>query len=131
MHVKKQYLRNRLNKINLSFNENGWYKASFREFGNFQLLEDATPPTIVPVGFRDGMNAAKLNRIAFVIKDNTKELENFMAYLDGKWIRFSNDKGSVFIYKFDEHCPRGPHQLKIRAEDLVGNVSERVYNFTR
>jgi murein DD-endopeptidase MepM/ murein hydrolase activator NlpD len=112
-------------------NENTWYEASFRAFGNFQLIEDITPPTITPVGIREGMNAAKLNRIAFVIKDNTKELMNFTAYLDGNWLRFSNDKGSAFIYKFDEHCPPGAHELKISVEDCVGNKTEKIYHFTR
>ncbi len=112
-------------------NENDWYQASFRAFGNFQLLVDTIPPSIIPIGIREGMNAAKLNRIAFVIKDNTKELENFTAYLDGRWIRFTNDKGSAFIYKFDENCPAGVHELKISVEDCVGNRSERTYHFTR
>ncbi|MEP7111325.1 MAG: M23 family metallopeptidase [Ferruginibacter sp.] len=111
--------------------ENDWYESGFRAFGNFQLLEDTIPPAIIPIGIREGMNAAKLIRIAFVIKDNTKELENFTAYLDGKWIRFSNDKGSTFIYKFDEHCPAGEHELKISVEDCVGNRAERIYHFLR
>jgi hypothetical protein len=77
------------------------------------------------------MNIGKLNRLAFVIKDNTKVLEKFSAYLDGKWIRFSNDKGSAFIYRLDDHCPPGAHELKISVEDCVGNRSERTYHFTR
>lgn len=112
-------------------NENGWYKASFRAFGNYELLTDTTAPTILPVGFKNGMKASKLNRIAFVINDNTEELQNFRAELDGKWLRFSNDKGKTFIYKFDENCPPGAHELKISVEDCVGNKTERVYNFTR
>lgn len=111
--------------------EKDWYKASFREFGNFQLLEDTIPPTITPIGIREGMNIGKLNRLAFVIKDNTKELEKFSAYLDGKWLRFSNDKGSAFIYRLDDHCQAGAHELKISVEDCVGNRSERTYHFTR
>lgn len=111
--------------------EGGWFKASFRAFGNYELLTDTTPPTILPVGFKNGMKASKLNRIAFIIKDNTEELQNFRAELDGKWLRFSNDKGKTFIYKFDEHCPPGAHELKISVEDCVGNKTERVYNFTR
>lgn len=111
--------------------ENNWYEASFKAFGNFQLIEDITPPTVMPVGIREGMNVAKLNRIAFVVKDNSKELMNFNAYLDGKWLRFSNDKGNAFIYKFDEHCPPGLHELKISVEDCVGNKTERIYHFTR
>jgi len=112
-------------------NENGWYKASFRAFGNFELITDTIPPTITPIGFKNGMKATKLNRIAFVIKDNTEELENFRAELDGKWLRFSNAKSKTFIYKFDEHCLPGEHELKISVEDLAGNRTERVYNFTR
>jgi hypothetical protein len=38
---------------------------------------------------------------------------------------FTNDKGSPWIYTFDARCPYGVHQLKIRIEDIVGNVTER------
>lgn len=111
--------------------ENGWYKASFREFGNFQLLIDTLPPVVAPVGFKDGMNCSKLNRIAFVITDNTEEIKNFTAELDGSWLRFTNDKGRTFAYVFDEKCTPGEHELKITAEDQVGNVTEKIYHFTR
>ena len=110
---------------------NGFYSGSFREFGNFQLMVDNIPPSVLPVGFRDGMNAAGLNRIVFAAKDNTEELESFVALLDGKWLRFSNDKGRSFVYTFDEHCPPGPHVLKIIATDQVGNKTEKTYNFIR
>jgi murein DD-endopeptidase MepM/ murein hydrolase activator NlpD len=109
----------------------GWYTASFRAFGNYLLMVDRTAPNIVPIGFRDGMNAANQSRIMFNIKDNTEEIVNFTALLDGKWLRFSNDKGVNFIYKFDEHCPPGEHELKVSATDQVGNTSEKVFTFTR
>lgn len=111
--------------------EKGWYKANFREFGNFQLVADSEPPSVTPIGFKDGMNAAKLKRIAFLVKDNTEEIEKFTAMLDGKWLRFTNDKGKVFSYIFDEHCLPGPHELTITAEDLVGNTTTLTYRFTR
>ena len=112
-------------------NEKGWYKASFREFGSFQLMEDTIPPTITPIGFREGMFVTKLKRLAFVIVDGTEELINFNALLDGQWLRFSNDKGRIFIYKFDEHCPPGAHELTISVEDCTGNRTEKIYHFTR
>ena len=112
-------------------NENSWYKSSFREFGSFQLLEDTIPPTVTPIGFKEGMHVTKLNRLAFVIVDATEELINFTAMLDGKWLRFSNDKGKVFIYKFDEHCPPGAHELLISVEDCVGNRTEKTVHFIR
>lgn len=122
---------NNKNDYAKAVNENGWYKASFREFGNFQLLEDSEPPTIKPIGFREGMHVGKLNRLVFVIFDNTEELVNFTALLDGKWLRFSNDKGKTFTYKFDDYCSSGAHELKISVGDCVGNVTERTYHFTR
>ena len=111
--------------------ENGWYKASFREFGNFQLMIDTLSPSVNPVGFRDGINAAGLKRILFSVKDNTEEIKNFTAFLDGNWLRFSNDKGHSFIYNFDERCPPGTHELKITVEDQVGNSTEKIYHFNR
>ncbi|WP_255156664.1 M23 family metallopeptidase [Ferruginibacter sp. HRS2-29] len=111
--------------------EKGWYKASFREFGYYRLLLDITPPSIVSKGLVDGMNASKLTRIIFTVSDNTEELNSFNAFLDGKWLRFSNDKGRNFIYKFDERCPPGEHELRVVAEDQVGNKTERIYHFTR
>src|SRR5690606_6005787 len=82
-------------KANLEY---GWYTAQFREFGYFQLLEDTTPPLITSLGLVDGMHAGKLSRIAFSIKDNAEDLKSFNAYLNGEWLRFSNDKGRNYIY---------------------------------
>jgi len=111
--------------------EKGWYKASFREFGYYRLLMDVTPPAIISKGLVDGMNASKLTRIIFTVSDNTEELNSFNAFLDGKWLRFSNDKGRNFIYKFDERCGPGEHELRVVVEDQVGNKAERTYRFTR
>ena len=114
-----------------AFYENGWYRSAFREFGNFQLLVDSIPPSVVPIGFRDGMNTTRLGRIKFAVVDNTEEIKKFTALLDGNWLRFSNDKGRNFIYEFDEHCSSGEHELVIIAEDLAGNKTEKKYHFTR
>ena len=111
--------------------ENGWYKAAFREMGNFQLMIDSIAPVVRPLGFVNGMNASKLSRLLFVVTDNTEEIKNFKATIDGKWLRFTNDKGRNFIYKFDEHCPQGSHELVIEAEDQAGNITQKNYSFTR
>lgn len=111
--------------------ENGWYRADFREFGYFKLLRDTNPPEIRPIGFYDGMNCARVGRIAFAVTDNSKDIINFRAELDGNWLCFTNDKNLAYIYTFDEHCSKGAHELKISAEDNVGNRTEKIYHFTR
>ena len=108
-----------------------WYKSGFREFGDFHLVVDTLPPVIIPVGFKDSMNMSKQNRIVFVVTDNSEGVKDFTATLDGKWLRFSNDKGRAYIYTFDENCLPGWHELIITAEDLVGNKSERKYHFVK
>jgi hypothetical protein len=111
--------------------QNGWASAKFRDFGYYQLLVDDVPPVIVPLGFVDGSNLSKATRIAFTITDNLSKFKNVRAELNGQWLRFTNDKGRTFIYRFDEKCLSGSHELKIKAEDEAGNVTEKVYRFTR
>ena len=108
---------------------NGMAKASFREFGNFQLMLDMEEPSIVPVGFKDGSDLSKASRIVITVKDNFSRFKNFRAELDGKWLRFTNDKGRSFIYYFDEKCPKGNHSLKVSVEDEAGNKTEKIFNF--
>ena len=110
---------------------NNWAAARFRDFGYYQLIVDEEPPQIVPIGFANGSNLSKANRIAFTIKDNLNKFKNVRTEIDGNWICFTNDKGRTFSYRFDEKCPRGEHELKIIAEDEAGNVSEKLFRFVR
>jgi murein DD-endopeptidase MepM/ murein hydrolase activator NlpD len=111
--------------------QQGWAAARVRQFGNYRLMIDTEPPVITPVGFADGAILTKATRIVFTVKDNFGSFKNVQAELDGKWLRFTNDKGRTFIYRFDENCLAGPHMLKISAEDEAGNTSERVFRFMR
>jgi hypothetical protein len=111
--------------------QGNWASTRFRDLGSFQLVLDIEPPVITPVGFANGADLSKATRLAFNVKDNLEEIKNVRVELDGKWLRFSNDKGVTFIYQFDEKCMEGQHELKIHAEDEAGNVTEKTYNFTR
>ncbi|MEJ7736020.1 MAG: M23 family metallopeptidase [Chitinophagaceae bacterium] len=108
-----------------------WASARFRDFGSFQLLVDESPPVIVPAGIYDGADLSKAVRITFAVTDNLGKSRNFRAELDGKWLRFTNDKTRNHVYRFDEMCPPGQHELKIIAEDEAGNVTTKLYQFRR
>ena len=110
--------------------EGDWYTAKFKSFGNFELIADDKPPVITG-SFGENANLSHATHITFTPKDNNEEIKNFRAELDGKWLRFTNDKGRSFIYIFDEMCPAGKHELKISVEDEAGNKTERIYQFTR
>jgi hypothetical protein len=110
--------------------EGEWFKALFRNFGDFELISDDIAP-IIRGGFKDNSNLSKAKRIVFIPTDNNKEIRNFRAELDGKWLMFTNDKGNAFIYNFDEKCGRGKHELKISVQDEAGNTTEKIFHFTR
>ena len=108
----------------------GWYSARFNNFGDFVLAADEVPP-VIHVDFGDHANISRYHTIVATPTDNNHVIRNFRAYLDGKWLMFTNDKGRKYIYYFDTHCPRGTHQLKISVEDEAGNTTEKIYYFTR
>ncbi len=111
--------------------EGDWFTGQFRNFGNFQLLVDKSPPVINAIGIRENANLSRASQLIFVVKDNNDEIKNFRAELDGKWLRFTNDKGRSFIYKFDEMCATGDHELKVSVQDEAGNTTTKIYHFTR
>jgi murein DD-endopeptidase MepM/ murein hydrolase activator NlpD len=111
--------------------QDGWASARFRDFGNFQLVLDEEPPTITPIGTIDGANLSKAPAISFLVRDNLQNFKNFRAELNGKWLRFTNDKEWAFTYRFDERCPPGEHELKIYVEDEAGNPATKTFQFTR
>jgi murein DD-endopeptidase MepM/ murein hydrolase activator NlpD len=100
-------------------------------FGNFQLVYDSIPPVITPIGPLEGADLTRTGRIAFRVSDNLGALRHFRAELDGRWLCFTNDKALAYIYKFDKHCPPGPHTLKVTVEDVAGNRTENEYHFNR
>ena len=107
-----------------------WYAAKFNTFGNFELIADDEPPTI-SINFHENANLSHYRNIVVTPKDNNDQIKNFRAELDGKWLRFSNDKGRNFIYDFDEKCSSGRHELKISVEDEAGNQTIKTFHFTR
>ncbi|CAL1520660.1 M23 family metallopeptidase [Chitinophaga sp. MM2321] len=106
--------------------EDGWYKGTFRDFGNFHLEVDTTAPRVAPVGVKPGANLSKATKLSFVISDGSG-IKDFRGELDGKWLLFSR-RGNVLTYTFDEHCPRGKHTMVMKATDIAGN--EGVYRLS-
>lgn len=111
--------------------EGDWLVARFGDLGSFQLQLDTVSPFIPSLGKGDTIDLSPASRIIMTPADNFGQIRNFVAELDGQWIRFTNDKSRSWIYIFDELCPFGVHELKISAEDLVGNRSTRTWWFKR
>lgn len=109
--------------------DQGFYKAPVRNFGTYWLDIDTLGP-VIKTQQKDGGNLAGERQITFDVKDNATSVKSFSGYLDGKWICFEQH-GSSFFYRFDEHCPKGKHELVFKAEDENGNTSTSKLKFTR
>ncbi|HRO68762.1 MAG TPA: M23 family peptidase, partial [Chitinophagaceae bacterium] len=110
--------------------ENGFLVADFGDFGNFQAFLDLEPPAISGLGNADTLNLSNASSIVLQPTDNFG-IRSFRAELNGEWLRFTNDKGRLHVYKFDERCPYGVHELKVTIVDLAGNTTTRTWWFKR
>ena len=110
------------------FNDNGWYTARVRAFGDYKLVIDTVPPVIKSL--QKSTDYSSTAQITFEVKDSLTSVRKFSGYLDGDWVCFEQH-GSLFFYKFDEHCPKGKHKLIFNAEDENGNKKALTLNFTR
>lgn len=109
--------------------ENGWYKGTFRDFGNFHLEVDTVAPKVTPLGVKPGANLSKAAKIAFAMND-ASGIKSYRAELDGKWLLFSR-RGNVLTYTFDEHCQPGTHILVMKVTDVAGNEGTYRLSFKR
>lgn len=122
--------------------DNGWLIAQFSDFGSYQAIVDMTAPNLSAPGNGDTINLSKSSIMAFTPTDNYG-IESFKALLyscasdstgyhcsndslsEKKWLRFTNDKGRTWIYRFDENFPFGVHLLQVTVEDIVGNATTK------
>ena len=129
--------------------QNGWFTATFGDFGSYEVVADVTAPQINELGKGDTINLSSASRIVFTPIDNFGIVKNFRAELytcpidtsgalclpdsqaRGGWLRFTNDKSRNWIYKFDDRCPYGVHKLTVTATDLAGNTTTKSWWFKR
>ncbi|MBM3914474.1 MAG: M23 family metallopeptidase [Sphingomonadales bacterium] len=120
-----------IKKIKPAVWQQGWISASFDDFGYFQAYLDTTPPEIRLPGKGDTIDCSASLALVITPTDNFGVIRSFRAELNGQWLRFTNDKGRSWVYRFDERCPYGTHQLSITVQDAVGNESTRNWTIKR
>ncbi len=105
----------------------GWASSKFRQFGTYQAFIDSVPPTVNAPGAGDTVDLRRAARLVFYPKDNFEAIKSLRATLDGQWLLLTNDKGSAFIYKFDDYFLPGVHRLTLAVTDMAGNETERIF----
>lgn len=109
--------------------ENGFVKTQIREFGDFMVMTDVTPPVIKPVNIAPGKNISRQSTIRVKISDNLAGIKSYRGTINGKWILMDFDaKSSLLTYAFDDRIQKGKNNFVLTVRDNVGN--ESVYKAT-
>ncbi|MBB2149383.1 M23 family metallopeptidase [Pedobacter gandavensis] len=109
--------------------DNGYVKATPRNFGSFYIAIDTLPPTLTPLNISDGKNMAGISKISFKLRDNLSGLKSFNGYVDGKWILMEFDSKTASLWHtFDGSIAPGKHTLEVIVTDMKGN--NRNYSIT-
>ena len=99
--------------------ENGKVSFSTREFGEFAILPDTVPPSILPI-------VCNQTYARFKISDDLSGIYSFEATVDGNWLLMNYDYKTGILYseKLDKKVPM-KGELKLKVTDYQGNA--RVY----
>jgi hypothetical protein len=98
--------------------QNGGILFSTREFGDFIVLKDVTPPTIKVV-------AVNSTIAKFKIRDNLSGIEKFEANINGQWLLMHYDSKTATIWseKMNKNVPlKGTFTLVVT--DNAGNETK-------
>ncbi|UKT62518.1 M23 family metallopeptidase [Pedobacter mucosus] len=109
--------------------DNGFVKATPKNFGSFYISTDTIAPRIIPINIAEGKNMASLSKMIFKISDNLSGIKSFNGYVDGKWILMEFDtKTATLWHSFDERTSKGKHSLELVVVDMKDN--SRKYSIT-
>lgn len=113
--VRLPYGNETLKKGKAAQLEKGKVVTTVRDFGNYQIMIDQTPPDIKTT-IKNDTQIGNLKKLVFTIKEETTSVEKCVAEVDGQWLRLVQ-KGNTYAYEIDEHFPAGKHQFTISAFD--------------
>lgn len=109
--------------------KNGWVVASVNRFGNYEIVIDQTPPSIIPY-FKNGTKVSKGTMLKFGAEDTISELKEVRMEVEGQWLRCVRRRNNYY-YTVDEYFPDGKHELTLRAIDGNNNITLKKFVINR
>ena len=87
-----------------------------RDFGNFTIMKDNTPPSITPV-------QVDRSSLRFKISDSQSGIDEIKCYVNGEWVLMNYDYKTRLIWseKLDDSQPFAG-ELKLMVTDKQGNA---------
>ena len=112
--------------------EDGFVKASARNFGSFYVAVDTVAPRIIPINISNGKNIATIPKLIFKISDNLSGIRSYRGTINGRWVLMEYDaKSATLWHTFDEQTLPGIHNLQLFVTDMKNNSNIYIANFNR
>ena len=112
--------------------EDGFVKASARNFGSFYVAVDTVPPQIIPINISNGKNMVAIPKLIFKISDNLSGIRSYRGTINGRWVLMEFDgKSATLWHTFDEQTLPGVHNLQLFVTDMKNNSNIYTANFNR
>ena len=110
------------------FSAGGAWNGEFIEthigsFGTYYVGVDTICPVITPISLKKS-DVLKSDLLSFEITDNLSGIEDYVAYIDNKWVLFEYDEKYDLItcHLPAENITSGEHELILWVRDKVGNI---------
>ena len=107
--------------------KNGWFETQIRNFGDYAVVSDFTPPVIAPLLPKKwGING----KINCKISDKDSGIKSYLAEIDGKFFLLEYDaKNNLLSGNLDASQIRkdAEHVFRLVVTDNCGNKAEYMY----
>jgi hypothetical protein len=109
------------------------FTTGIRTFGDYTLVADIKPPSIVPVNFKDGQWISSNENIKLRISDDLSGIKSYRATVNGKFILMEYEyKNNSLTHNFsDGVLTETENKLKLIVTDNVGNSATYEATFFR
>jgi len=135
---KKQSFIAKLNKNGTSSffsskKKNGVLYGKSKTLGTYIISRDSVAPIIEPVDFKNKQWISNYSFLRLKISDDFTGIKSYRGEINGKWVLFEYEpKNNSLIYNFSDLIfKEALYNLKLEAEDLVGNRTEFSISFYR
>ena len=116
-----------------TLNKNDFFNLKTKSLGTYFIKKDTIPPKIRLQNFKDGDWITNKKNIKIKILDDETGIKNYNVWINGKWMLFEYEyKKNELVYNFDSYFENNvDNEIFIRIEDMVGNKTEKIFNFYR
>ena len=115
--------------------KDGWVTTETKDFGNFTIAIDNTPPRInyaFTMPDKNNVDLSKAKTIGIIATDDLSGIKKYRATIDGNWVLCEYEpKKDLLYYTFDGNIKTGEHTFKIEVSDDKNNMSTLSFKFKR